>query len=52
LYLQSPEARKEDSRIRRVIESGEHFMMNNEPDAISGVLFASIMLAGKTLTLY
>jgi hypothetical protein len=52
LYLQSPEARNENSRVRQVIESGEHFMMNNDADAISGVLFASIMLAGKTLTLY
>lgn len=51
-YLKSPEARQEGSQIRQIIESGIDFIANNTPEDIAAIYFASIMLAGSTLTNY
>jgi hypothetical protein len=51
-YLNSPDAKKEGSEVRQIIESGHKFIQNNNPDEIASVLYACCLLGGSTLKVY
>lgn len=52
LYLQTEDARKDQSVIRQLVESGANYISNDSDDSIASVLFAAVTLAGTTLTIY
>ena len=51
LYLQSESAFKEDSDIRKILESGAFSFHTFAFDKAAWVLFGAIVLGGKTLHL-
>ena len=51
-WLKSQEARKPDSRTRAMVESGRKSIQDMTPDQLARVVFAAIIIGGKTLRLY
>ena len=51
-YFKSEEARKQDSKARLLIESGRDWILDMKDVVTAKVLFAAILLGGKTLLVY
>jgi hypothetical protein len=51
-YFKSEEARQSDSKARDMVESGRKSVMDFEPDQLARVVFAAIVIGGKTLHIY
>ena len=48
-YFKSEEAREQYSRTRAMVESGRKSIQDMSPDQLARVVFAAIVIGGKTL---
>ena len=48
-YFKSEEAREQYSRTRAMVESGRKSIQDMTPDQLARVVFAAIVIGGKTL---
>lgn len=51
-HFRSDEARQPDSTARAMVESGRRYVKLFKPEQLARVVFAAIVIGGKTLTLY
>ena len=51
-WLKSTEARLPNSRARAMVESGRKSIQDMDPDQLARVVFAALVIGGKTLQLY
>ena len=51
-FFKSTEARKEGSKARKLVESGREWIKERPEEEQARIVFAAILLGGKTLTLF
>jgi hypothetical protein len=51
-YFRSDDARQPDSTARAMVESGRRYIKHFKPEVLARVVFAAIVIGGKTLTIY